>query len=202
VYGNKQFTGRLYGVFAGVVGVGSMTTARTLTVSGTDRLVGKADPLVAELRYETGYKLGSITPYAAVSDTLISLPAYTETAVSGSSSFALHYDASNANAALVELGIRQSAVRPFGRNWTVTVTDQFAWSHILAQPWSAAANFDALPDSDFTVYGAKAGRDSAKVSLGLEFQNRKGLGFNVHFEGQGTKRSQSYFGIGGVSYTW
>jgi outer membrane autotransporter protein len=197
VYGNKQFTSRIYGAFAAALGTSSMTTTRTLTVSGTDRLVGKADPLIASLRYETGMKLGWITPYAAVSDTLVSLPAYTETATSGSSDFALHYEASNANTAALELGIRQSVVRPLGRNWTVTVTDRVGWSHVLAQPWSATATFDALPDSDFTVHGAKSGRDGARISLGVEVQNRKGLGFNLHFEGQGTDRSQSYFGIGG-----
>ncbi|HWU56324.1 MAG TPA: autotransporter-associated beta strand repeat-containing protein [Rhizomicrobium sp.] len=202
VYGNVQFAPRLYGEFAGAVGVGNMTTARTLTVSGTDRLMGKADPLVLALRYETGVQLGWITPYAALSDTLVSMPSYTETAAIGTSNFALQYAANDANAALLELGVRQSAVRPLGKNWTVTVSDQLAWSHILAQPWSATAAFAALPNSDFTVYGAKAGRDGAKVSLGLELQNRNGLGFNVHFEGQGTDRSQSYFGFGGINYTW
>lgn len=202
VYGNKQFTSGLYGDFAGVVGVGNVTTTRKLTISGTDQLAGKADPLMAAFRYETGMKLGWITPYAAISDTLISLPGYTETAASGSSSFALQYEANNANAAELELGIRQSTVRPFGRNWTIRISDQLAWSHVLAQPWSATAAFAGLPDSDFTVYGAKSGRDGAKISLGLEAQNRKGLGFNVHFEGQGTNRSQSYFGMGGLSYTW
>ncbi len=202
VYGNKQFTSRLYGSFAGVVGTDDITTNRILTVSGTDQLMGKTDPLEVALRYETGLKLGWITPYAAASDTLMLLPAYTESAASGTSNFALHYDSNDANAALLEVGVRQSTVRPFGRNWTVIVSDRLAWSHILAQPWSATSAFDAAPDSDFTTYGARSGRDGFKASLGLELQNRDGLGFNLNFEGQGTNRSQSYFGVGGVNYTW
>jgi autotransporter-associated beta strand protein len=202
VYGNKQFSRIVYGAFSGLLGMDAVTTSRTLSVSGTDQLMSKVDPLVVALRYETGLKLGWIVPYVAGADTMIASPAYSETATSGASNFALKYDARTSNSASLELGVRQSATSPFGKNWMLTASDRLAWSHMLAQPWSATAAFASLPGSDFTVYGAKAGRDGVLVSLGLGLQNRKGFGFNLHFEGQGTNRSQSYAGIGGLNYTW
>jgi autotransporter-associated beta strand protein len=202
VYGKMGLTSRLYGSFAATLGVEDMTTNRTLTVSGTDRLTGKLNPLTMGVRYESGFKLGWLNPYAAVSDMAVMLPSYSETAISGASSFALRYDGRTDNSAALELGARQSGEQRLGKNWTVSFTDRLAWSHIVAQPWSVQTAFAALPDSSFTVYGAKQGRDQLLVSLGLGLRNRSGLGFDAHFEGAGSDRSQSYTGIAGLNYAW
>jgi fibronectin-binding autotransporter adhesin len=202
IYGKMGFTSRLYGSFGAILGIEDMTTSRALTVSGTDRLAGKLNPLTMGLRYESGLRLGWLDPYAAVSDMAVMLPSYGETAVSGASSFALRYDGRTDNSAALELGARQSAERQLGKNWTVSFTDRLAWSHVLSQPWSAEAAFATLPDSGFTVYGAKEGRDQLLVSLGLGLRNRGGLGFDAHFEGAGSDRSQSYTGVAGINYAW
>jgi fibronectin-binding autotransporter adhesin len=202
VYGSKQFSRIVYGTFSGIVGVDKITTDRTVSISGTDLLIGKVDPIVGALRYETGLKLGWLTPYMAAADTLLVLPAYAETATSGASSFALNYEGHSTNTATLEMGVRQSISRQLDKSWTLIASDRLAWSHVLTQPTNVTAGFVSLPNSDFTVYGANPGRDGLLVSLGLALQNRQGLGFNIHFEGQGTNRSQTYSGIGGMSFNW
>jgi autotransporter-associated beta strand protein len=202
VYGQMRFTPVLYASFAGALGFDDLTTNRALTVSGTDQLMGKVKPFTAALRYETGLTLGQVNPYAAIDDTLVSLPSYAESAVSGNSTFALDHGAQHANTAMAELGVRQNNQMPFDRSWTVTVSDRLAWSHLLSQPWNAPAEFTALPDSDFTVYGAKEGRDGALVSLGGDLRNRNGLLLHVGVEARASSTSQSYTGIAGLGYTW
>jgi fibronectin-binding autotransporter adhesin len=202
VYGLMQFGPRAYGSFAGVLALDDVTTHRTLTVSGTDRLDSKVSPLMVGGRYETGLKLGWLAPYAAVEDTLVHLPAYAETASSGASSYALRYGANNANSAAVELGARQDADIPLDRIWTLSVSDRLGWSHALSTPWSTTASFVALPASGFTVFGARPARDSALISLGAQLKSRSGLAFDAHLESSVSRNAQSYTGIAGLNYTW
>ena len=202
VYGMMLFSPRAYGAFAGLLAVDDVTTHRTLTVSGTDRLDGKVSPLMVGGRYETGLKLGWLVPYAAVEDMLVHLPGYAETASSGASSYALRYGSNNANSAALELGARQSADIPLDRIWTLSVSDRLGWSHALSTPWSTTASFVALPASGFTVFGARPGRDSALVSLGAQLKSRSGLAFDAHFESSVSRNAQSYTGIAGLNYTW
>ena len=51
VYGDMQFTHRIYGSFAGVLGLDNIKTDRVLTVSGTDELTGKVNGIMAGGRY-------------------------------------------------------------------------------------------------------------------------------------------------------
>ncbi len=159
VYGLMRFSPRTYGSFAGILALDDVTTHRTLSVSGTDRLDGKVSPLMVGGRYETGIRLGWLAPYLAVEDLLTHRPAYGETASAGASSYALRFGADNANSAAAELGARQSVDVPLDGIWTLGLSDRLAWSHALSTAWNTGANFAALPDSGFTVYGARAARD-------------------------------------------
>jgi autotransporter-associated beta strand protein len=202
VYGVMHFSPRLYGSFAGLLALDDVTTSRSLTVSGSDTLAGKLSPLVLGGRYETGIRLGSITPYFALEDFLIHTPSYGETAASGASTFALQYDSHTSNSANLELGVRQNGHVALDRFWTLTLSDRLAWSHAGSAPDSATAQFVALPDSDFTTYGAKPGSDAALVSFGANLRNRKGLGLSLHFESAVSAHSQSYTGLAGLDFAW
>jgi autotransporter-associated beta strand protein len=202
VYGLMRFSPHTYGSFAGIVALDDVTTHRTLNVAGTDQLDGKVKPLMLGGRYETGVKLGWLTPYLAVEDMFTHSAAYGETASSGASSFALRYGANNANSASVELGARQGADVPLDRIWTLSLSDRLAWSHAVSTAWNTGVSFASLPDSGFTVYGARPARDSALISLGAELKSRSGLGLDAHFESSVSRNAQSYTGIAGFNYTW
>ena len=75
-----------------------VTTDRTVTVSGTDKLTANFKASTFAGRLETGWRFAPIpassfgvTPYAAVQATTFHLPGYGETAIVGSNQFALSY---------------------------------------------------------------------------------------------------------------
>ena len=202
LYGNIQFTPHIYGSFAGAFAQNSDTTDRFLTVSGTDDLTGNFKSNMFGARYESGIALPWLTPYFALEDKFVQTPAYSETASSGSSSFALQYADHTSNMPDVELGFRQRKDVAMGRNWVLTLSDRLGWDHAMWAYPSALATFVALPSSGFTTYGARPARDSALLSLGAALQNKAGLDFDLHFDSTVSKKSQAYDGIAGLRFAW
>lgn len=202
IYGMMQVNPMLYGSFAGGLALDDITTNRTLTVSGTDQLTGKANAVMAGGRFETGLKMGFMSPYFALRDQLISVPGYAETAATGSSVFALKYDARTTNTAGAELGFRQSADIPLDRTWSLRLSDAMAWAHDMSGAPSATPQFVDVASSGFAVSGAQASRDAALISLGILLRGRNGLGIDAHFNSRTSANSQSYTGMVGINYTW
>jgi uncharacterized protein with beta-barrel porin domain len=153
-------------------------------------------------RFETGLKLGFMSPYFALRDELISVPGYAETASGGSPTFALKYDAHTTNTSGAELGFRQSADLALDRTWSLRLSDAMAWAHDMSGAPSATPQFAAVSSSEFDVTGAQASRDAALISLGVLLRSRSGLGLDVHFNSKTSANSQSYTGMVGVNYTW
>src|SRR5258705_5465480 len=85
-----------------------MTTSRFITVSGTHHLTAKFSARNYGGRIEGGYLFAltdfDVTPYAAIQAEAFETPAYGETAVSGSSTFALSYASHTATTTRTELG--------------------------------------------------------------------------------------------------
>jgi autotransporter-associated beta strand protein len=201
-YGLVQYTPRIYGAFFGTVGQDSITTNRTVTAQGTDVLAGSPTDLFLGARYETGIDLKWIVPYLAAEDRLVALPAYAETASSGSADFALNYASHNSNMPGVELGVRNSFAGALGRNWSLRFSDRLAWMHDFNTSYVAMASYAALSGSQFTSFGAQPGRDFALFSLDAEARNRSGMMFGVGLETSVSHQSQSYYGIGRFGFTW
>jgi fibronectin-binding autotransporter adhesin len=201
-YGLAQFGPHVYGSFAAALALDNITTNRVLTISGTDNLAGKLNAVVFGGRYETGVKLGWLTPYLALQDELFDIPGYGETAASGASTFALNYQSRTTNTADLEIGARQSIDIALGRIWTLELTDRLAWAHDTAGRPEARAAFAALPASDFTAYGATPAKDSALISLGAQFKNRHGFSLDVHLDSATAANSQTYTGIAGLNIAW
>jgi len=201
-YGFAQFSPHLYGSFAAALALNNITTNRVLTISGTDDLTAKVNAIVFGGRYETGVKLGWLTPYLALQDELFDVPGYGEKASSGASTFALNYQSRTTNSADLEMGARQSAEIALGRIWTLKLTDRLAWAHDMSGRSEARAEFVALPASDFTTYGATPAKDSALVSLGAQFSNRHGFSLDMHLDSAVAANSQTYTGIVGLNVAW
>jgi autotransporter-associated beta strand protein len=206
LYGYARFSPHFYGSFAAAVALADIATRRTVTVSGSDVLEGKLTGIVFGGRYETGVILPWATPYVAFEDVLTMLPSYGETASSGS--FALRYADSTANTGRLELGFRQSVdvtVNPewiLTPNWTLHLSDRFAWAHDFFGASGTKTSFAALPSSEFTVYGAEPARDSVLVTMGAEFQFEGGLRLDARLDTAFSANVQSFTGTAGVSYTW
>ena len=87
-----------------------VTTDRTVTIAGVDRLHAEFNANAWSGRVEGGYRLVTpwmgVTPYAAGQFTTYMLPAYAEQVLSGAGTFALNYAAKDVTDSRTELGVR------------------------------------------------------------------------------------------------
>jgi len=136
-----------------------ITTDRTLSILGVDRLRAEFNANAFSGRLESGYRLVTpwmgglgLTPYAAGQFTLLSLPGYAESVVSGVDSFALSYNSKTTTAPRSELGLRTD--KSFAmRDGILTLRGRAAWAHDYNSDRSIAATFQALPGVSFIVDG-------------------------------------------------
>ncbi|HUO02133.1 MAG TPA: autotransporter-associated beta strand repeat-containing protein [Rhizomicrobium sp.] len=202
IYGFIRYLPRLYGAFTAAFGENDITTDRTIAVSGTDDLTGKAAAGIYGARYEMGGEFGWLIPYVALQDQLVMAPAYSETASSGSDNFALSYLSHNTNIPGAELGVRQNANIPLDPNWSLDFTDRLAWRDQITGTWNARAAYANVTGSDFSSYGAEPGKSSALVDLGLALQSHSGFGLDVQLHGALAGNSQTYEEFAGLNFAW
>ena len=109
----RHTAGAAYITGALAYGWQDVTTDRTVTVAGVDRLRAQFNANAFSGRVEAGYRFVTpwiggvgITPYAAGQFTTFELPAYAEQVVSGANTFALAYNSKSVTATRSELGLR------------------------------------------------------------------------------------------------
>lgn len=193
-------------------GFHQFNTDRFVTLAGADHLA--ADFAANDIggRLEGGYRFAlpsvnwpgqsGFTPYAAVQVQSFRTPSYSETALSGSSVFALSYDARTITTTRTELGTWLDWSIPVDYGTRLTLLGRAAWAH---DNWSApniTAGFQALPGSIFVVTGAAPATDLALASAGLEIGFRNGFSVGARFDGEFAENSTKYSGLGWVRYTW
>ena len=185
-----------------------ITTDRTVTIAGSDRLHAEFDANAWSGRLEGGYRFVApwvgglgVTPYAAGQFTSFDLPGYAEQVLSGSGNFALAYGARDITDARSELGIRTD--KSFAvTNAVVTLRGRLAWSHDYNPDRSVAATFQALPGASFVVGGAAQARDAALTTFAVEQKWANGFSLAGTFEGEFSNVTRSYAGKAVARYTW
>jgi autotransporter-associated beta strand protein len=185
-----------------------ITTDRTVTASGIDRLRAEFNANAFSGRLESGYRLVSawmgglgLTPYAAGQFTNFDRPAYTESVVAGGNAFALAYGAKSVTDSRSELGLRtdRSFAMPDG---VFTLRGRAAWAHDFNPDRSLAATFQALPGASILVNGAAQASNSALTTASAEIKWLNGWSTAATFEGEFSDVTRSYAGKGVVRYTW
>jgi len=182
-----------------------VTTDRTVTAAGVERLHAQFNSNAVTGRLEGGYRYVTpwmgVTPYAAAQFTTYFLPAYAEQVLAGPGNFALNYAAKDVTAARTELGVR------LDRSWAMqsallTLRGRLAWAHDFTTDRSVAPVFQTLPGTSFVVYGAAQPRNSALTTASVEMKWMNGWSAATTFEGQFSDISHSYAGKGIVRYSW
>jgi uncharacterized protein with beta-barrel porin domain len=182
-----------------------ITTDRTVTVAGVDRLHAEFNANAWSGRAEGGYRFVTpfigITPYAAGQFTTFELPSYAEGVVSGASTFALSYGAKSVTDARSELGVRTD------KSWALqdsvlTLRGRVAWAHDYDPDRSIGATLQALPGASFVVNGAAQASDSALTTAAAEIKWMNGWSAAATFEGEFSDVTRSYAGKGVVRYAW
>lgn len=185
-----------------------VTTDRTVTVSGTDKLTANFKASTFAARTETGWRFApwpgsgvGVTPYAALQLTSFHLPGYSETATSGSNQFALSYSAQTTTNLRSELGTHLD--RPFlTRDGLFTLRGRLAWAHDSNTDRPATATFQTLPGSTFTVNGAQPAADAALISAGAKMDWLNGITLAGSFDGEFSSTTRSYAGKATLRYAW
>ena len=204
-YGSRSF-GQAYVSAALSYALHRMTTDRTVTVSGADRLTASFDAHSFGGRVEAGYRIATagvgITLYGVLQLQNFRTPAYTESVVSGTGAFALNYDARSTVTTRTELGAWFD--KPFALKGgdVLALRSRLAWAHDHSSNQAVNAAFQTLPGTAFSVNGAAAAADSALLSSGLELRLANNVTVGARFDGEYANRSQTYAGTGTVSYRW
>jgi uncharacterized protein with beta-barrel porin domain len=183
----------------------NVSTDRTVTVSGTDRLHAGFNANTFSARGEAGYRFATafagLAPYAALQATTFMLPGYSESATSGSTTFAMVYSSNTTTSIRSELGLR--ADKPFLVNdGIITVRTRAAWAHDSNTDRPVTAAFQTLSTTTFAVNGAQASANAALVTAGVEMKWRNGWTVAGTFEGEFSSTTRSYAGKGTVKYGW
>ncbi len=201
-HGRTNF-GNAYVAGAVAYGLHDVTTDRTVTIAEEDRFAASflAHSLAGEI--EGGYRLGLFTPYAALRAQTFHTPAYSETVVSGVSTFALDYDASTTSSVRSELGTRVGRTIPLNDGASLALRGRAAWAHYFASASGGTASFQSIVDGPtFAVMGAGGAVDSLLLSAGAELRLKSGLSFAGLFDTELADGSQSYTGTGRVRLMW
>jgi uncharacterized protein with beta-barrel porin domain len=204
-FARKSF-GPAYVTGTAAYGWQDVTTDRTVTAAGSDRLHAEFRTNTLAGRIESGWRMptgvqASITPYAAAQAIRLMLPGYGETATSGTGTFALSYAARDVTATRTELGARADS-RYRLRDGTLTLRGRLAWAHDYNRDVQAQATFQTLPGASFVVNGARPAADSALASAGAEMAWTNHVSLAATFEGEFSNTTQSYAGKGVARYVW
>ena len=197
--------GAAYITAAAAYGWQDVTTERTVTVAGFERLRAQFNANAYSGRIEGGYRYVTpwmgITPYAAGQFTTYSLPAYAEQVLAGAGTFALNYAAKDVTAARSEIGVRTDKSFAMS-NGILTLRGRAAWAHDFNTDRNVTALFQTLPGAAFVVNGAAQAHDSALVTAAAEMKWLNGWSAAAIFEGQFSNVTNSYAGKGVVRYAW
>ena len=182
-----------------------VTTDRTVTIAGIDRLHAEFNANAWSGRLEAGNRFATpwigVTPYAAGQFTTYQLPAYGEQALVGTNTFAINYAAKDVTELRSDLGVRTD--RSFALpNAVLSLRGRAAWAHDFDTARNVTALFQALPGASFVVNGAAQAHDLALTSASAEMKWTNGFSLAASFEGEFSGISRSYAGKGVARYAW
>ncbi|MBZ9675508.1 ice-binding family protein [Mesorhizobium sp. ES1-1] len=188
-------------------------TDRTLTFDGGDHLSSSFSAYDVAGRVEAGYRFSipettilsgatGLTPYAALQVQSFHTPSYSEPSDSGTSPFALNYDANTTTSVHTELGAKVDHVIALQDATVLTLRGRIAWAHDTGQNSDMQASFQGLPGSSFTVAGVEYGSDALLLSAGAEIKLKGGFAVSGLLDSRFASTWKSYAATARLSYGW
>lgn len=183
-------------------GRSDIATDRTVTIAGPDRLVGETTANSLAAHVEAGYHMARFTPFVGLRAKSITTQAYSETAISGSSSYALRYDEATNTSLRTELGIAMNWPTDGAASGTPEFGLRAAWAHELASNEPNTRSFVTVPGVTFPVSSAPQNRDSfiLESSVGISADN--GLYLEGAINAEYSSNSKDVGGSLTVGYRW
>ena len=149
------------------------TTTRTITGIGPDETAKGAfgsDQFGGRLEIGRSFDFGTmfVTPFAAVQAARLWQSAYTETSTAGAAPgvLGLSYAAQAVSSLPIFLGAKFDGRSDFGNGMIWTPFVHAAWVHEFEPSRTITASLTTLPVPAFTIAGASAASDAARLDLG------------------------------------
>jgi outer membrane autotransporter protein len=206
LYGSRQF-GTAY--LSGALAYGShwVSTSRGVTVGGADQLNGTFDAQSFSGRLEGGYHMVSsmpfrLTPYAALQAQSLSTPAFSESATSGVSPFALAFGAGTATGVRSEIGSWANKTFTLAPGAAFDLIGRIGWAHDWLNHSQVDAAFMGLPAATFAVDGAAPAADLLLLTSAAEWRWRKGWSFLAKADAEMASGTRTYRGNAKLRYEW
>jgi len=206
LYGSKSF-GRFYLSGAVEFAEFKVKTNRMVHFEGDNLYGAKFDMQSEGFLLEAGRSFLTdsgfgITPYIDVRAMDFRSPNYAESTLAGSSLFALAYAKKAQSDLTHELGVQLDDMLTQQRVGQIVLSARVAWRHDYCGDVTELADFEALPYTTFTVYGAARARDAARISIGAQASIADGVLLALKAQGDLSDPSQAYSGNAVVAYRW
>lgn len=152
-----------------IAGVGTTETAKSNVIA--NQLAGRVEvgrPFVLNPDEPSRY---SVTPFVALQPVQLWTPGYSESSVTASGApgvFALSYQPQSTTSLPLFLGAQFDAAAEI-KSRPVSAWVRAAWVHEFLPDRSVTAGFTILPGAAFTVDGAKAAYNAARIDMGMKY---------------------------------
>ena len=198
----RTSTDRAYLEGAIAFGHSDISTERTLTIAGVDRLVGETTANTIAAHVEAGYSMGIFTPFIGLRAQSFTSKAFSETAAAGSSSYALRYDDQTATSVRSELGVDLQWDTARAAGGVTSVGLRAAWAHEFASNPDSTAAFLSVPGVAIPISGATADRDSLILAANLRLASARNVYLDASVNGEYSQGSQDVGGSVTIGYRW
>jgi outer membrane autotransporter protein len=180
----------------------SNTTNRTVLGSGEN---GQFDSNAWMLRAESGYRfampMANVTPFGGFQVGELYNNGFGENS-SGVGLGGLIVGSQTVDTDKVFLGVQVDTKRVLGNGWVLSPFARIAWEHEFNTDRNISASFEALPGAAYTVYGASAASDLARLNVGVKLAVTQNVALFTTFDGAFSGSGNSYAGTGGVKVSW
>lgn len=180
-----------------ITGIGTTETERSSSVS---------TQLGGRLEVGRPFAVGSasITPFAALQPSQFWQPGTTETGTTANGApgvFALSYQAQSTTSLPSFLGAQIDGRTEIGSH-AASAWLRLAWVHEFMTGRPVTAGFTGLPGSQFTVDGATAASDAARLDFGGRYALNTQMALFANGTAELSNRGQSVGGTVGLKWTW
>jgi uncharacterized protein with beta-barrel porin domain len=185
------------------------STTRTISGVGPDEIAkGTFGSDQFGGRFEIGRTFDlsrvSVTPFAAVQAVRLWQGAYTETSTAGTAPgvLGLSYAAHSVSSLPVSLGAKFDGRVDFGNGVLWSPFVHAAWVHEFEPSRGITATLSAVTVPAFTIEGARAASDAARVDLGSRLVLNRGWELSARVTSEFSRLGQSYAGMGALRVSW
>jgi uncharacterized protein with beta-barrel porin domain len=185
------------------------STTRTISGVGPDEIAKGAfgsDQFGGRLEIGRTFDFNrvSVTPFAAVQAARLWQGAYTETSTAGMAPgvLGLSYAAHSVSSLPVSLGAKFDGRVDFGNGVLWSPFVHAAWVHEFEPSRDITATLGTVTVPAFTIEGARAASDAARVDLGSRLVLNRGWELSARVTSEFSRLGQSYAGMGALRVSW